>query len=115
MNQDELRKELLKEFIELGESLKAELWNAQNKQFLEFIARDIAGLSFKIHSTTDPAKRARYQRSIDVLTNHVAVMAFSRLNVMQKEASDTMFRILEKAAVFLVKAVLGQFGIILPN
>ena len=114
MNPDEIQKELLKEFLDLGETLKAELWNAQNKQFLEFIARDIAGLSVKIQSTTDPTKRARYQRSIDVLTNHVAVMAFSRLNVVQKESTDTLFRILEKVVTFLVKAVLGKFGVLLP-
>lgn len=111
MNQDEIRKELLKEFLELGEALKDELWNAQNKQFLEFIARDIAGLSLKLRAATDPAKRDRYRRSIDVLRNHVAVMAFSRLNVMQKETSETVFRVLEKATVFLIKAVLSSFGI----
>ena len=115
MNPEELAKDMLKEFIELGDTLKAELWTAQNKQFLALISRDIAGLSIKIQKETDPIKRARYQRSIDVMTNHVAVMAFSRLNVVQKETSETMFRILEKTAEFLVKAVLGRFGVPLPG
>jgi hypothetical protein len=114
MDQEQLAKDILKEFIELGDDLKSELWTAQNKQFLDLIAKDIAGLSQKIVQTTDPTKRARYQRSIDVLTHHVAVMAYSRLNVVQKETSETVFRVLEKATVFLVKAVLGRFGVPMP-
>ena len=109
-----LEKELYKDLLTLGDGIKDGLWNDQNKQFLQQIASDIASLTAKIVRTDDETKKKRYQRSIDLLKNHVTVMGFSRLNVVEKEVSAVARNLLEKAVGFLIKAALSSIGIPSP-
>ena len=100
-----LQNKLFEEFLALGKDLKEELWNESNKQFLELIARDIASLTKKIVETKDDAKKQRYRRSVALLQNHIAIMAFSRLNVVENEVRGLFGRLLEKTVGYMVESV----------
>lgn len=107
-----LVKELLyKELLALGNDVKDELWSEENKRFLELIARDVAHLSAKIVTTEDAARKKRYHRSIALLQNHVLVMAFSRLNVVENEARNIIRRLLHKLIDYTVRAAVAQIGV----
>jgi hypothetical protein len=103
--------EVLRELTKLGTDIRADLWNKQNKAFLKLMAQDVAGLTVKLQQEKDPKKRQRYRRSIDLITNHVAVMAFSRLNVVEQGVKETVLKVLQKAAALAVKALLAGVGL----
>lgn len=85
------------------ESIIPAEWEREDLDTLRVIATDIAGLTSKIASSTDPTKTAHYKRRIELLVQHVAVLAYSRLNVTENNVSAALKRFLVeavRAAVF---------------
>ncbi|MCG8417175.1 MAG: hypothetical protein MJE77_04425 [Proteobacteria bacterium] len=107
---DSIKQEVEKELLALGDGIKEGLWNEQNKNFLRFIAGDIAALTHKILNTTDEEKKKRYTRSIELLNNHVAVMAFSRLNIVDQEVRGVVERLLDKCVSLVTENVMAKLG-----
>lgn len=104
-------RDALRELTEIGTDIRADLWNKQNKAFLQQMAQDVAGLSAKLAVEKNAHKRQRIRRSLDLIANHVAVMAFSRLNVIEQGVKETVLRVLQKAAQLAIKALLAQVGL----
>lgn len=104
-------RDALRELTKVGTDIRSDVWNKQNKAFLLQMAQDVAGLTAKLAVEKNALKRKRYRRSLDLITNHVAVMAFSRLNVLEQGVKATVLRVLEKAAQLALKALLAQVGV----
>lgn len=113
LNVDQLKAEALKQLTLLGTDLRKDIWTDQDKAFLNIMAGDIAGLTKKLATEADPDKKARYRRSLDLIANHVAVMTFSRLNVLEQRVGEMVLSLLQKAGKFAITALLASVGI--PN
>jgi hypothetical protein len=109
----QLKTAALQALTKVGTDVRQDLWSPQNQAFLKQMAEDLAGLSAKLVAEQDPEKKKRLSRSIDLITNHVAVMAFSRLNVIEQGVKATVLNTLEQAASLAVKALLAGIGIAL--
>jgi len=108
---EKLKADALREFIALGTDLRRDLWTDQDKAFLGLMAADLSGLAAKLARETNPDKRARIQRSLDLISNHVAVMTFSRLNVAEQRVQEVVLAVLQKAAKLTVRALLAAVGL----
>ena len=108
---DKLKADALREFTALGTDLRKDLWTDQDKLFLGVMANDLAGLAGKLARETDPDKRARLQRSLELISHHVAVMTFSRLNVVEQRVQEVVLAVLQKAAKMTVRALLAAVGL----
>jgi hypothetical protein len=110
-SKEELKRELEAELTHLGESIRHDLWKPGDERFLGQIASNIVNLGGKILDADSDERKSRYRNEIELLTNHVAVLAHARANIAHKELEDTVLRILEKAAEFLVSLILSKLGV----
>lgn len=104
-------REALKELTKVGTDIRDDVWNAQSKLFLKQMAEDVAGLTAKLATEKDPKKKKRHRRSLDLISNHVAVMAFARLNVIEQGVKQKVLDALQKAAQLAIKALLATVGL----
>ncbi|MET0385282.1 MAG: hypothetical protein ABW321_04950 [Polyangiales bacterium] len=107
----QLRAEALQSLTLLGTDLRRDIWTQQHQQFLEQMATDLAGLLNKLRNENDPEKQARYRRSLELIGNHVAVMAYSRLNVMEQTVQGTVLALLQKVAKLAIDVLLAKLGL----
>jgi hypothetical protein len=67
--------------VNTGNTLKADLWQADDLKTLKMIAGDMVGLNAKMLLATTPDDKQRYVESLMRLVDHSALLALSRLNV----------------------------------
>jgi hypothetical protein len=115
LDMNQIKTEALAGLTKVGTDIRKELWTDQQKLFLQQMAADVAGLTLKLSTEQDPAKAARYRRSLELIANHVAVMAFSRLNVVEQKITEMVLDLLEKVASFVIDTILQRFGIAAPS
>lgn len=84
MNEEELKQEVFDFFDEIEE----ELFEPQDKNRVEMIAADILGLKMKIAKTDDVDKIEFYQERIDGLTEHLSLIALTRMNIQENKTRE---------------------------
>jgi hypothetical protein len=96
------------QFRNLGEQIRKDLWQSGDEKFLKQVATNAAGLTQKLVAATDAKKKQKYEQDLRLLGNHVAVMAFSRANIVEKEVGQVVLRLLSTAVNFLIDLVVSK-------
>ena len=73
-----------------GTRLKADLWQPDDKAYLEQRARDLAELAAKAAATSDPAQRAAYLAAARDTVTAVKVLAVIRMEATERHIADAL-------------------------
>jgi hypothetical protein len=91
-----------------GTQLKADLWQPDDKAFLEQRARDLAELAAKAAATSDPAQRAAYLAAARDAVTAVKVLAMIRVEATEQHIAGALEkRFLDELKPRLAKVLPG--------
>jgi hypothetical protein len=82
-----LKDDVLAKLKEAGDRLRKDLWHPEDLKTLAMIAEDLVGLSLKAQQANDGQKKRRYLQAAGRLADHAALLALSRLNVIQNDVA----------------------------
>ena len=85
-----LKDDVLAKLKETGERVRKDLWHPEDLKTLALIAEDLVGLNMKAGEATDPQKKKHYLQAASRLADHAALLALSRLNVVQKDVAEAI-------------------------
>jgi hypothetical protein len=78
--------------VSTGNTLKADLWQADDLKTLKMIAIDLVGLNAKALLLDNPDDKERYAQAAMRLLDHSALLALSRLNVATNDILTALKR-----------------------
>ena len=82
--------EVQKALTEAGEKLKKDIWQPSDIAVLAQRARDLVGLELKARVASDPNKKAQYRLGAELITNHIQLLALTRMSVAEKHIQEAI-------------------------
>ena len=107
--------EVEKELFQLIDSIQKDILSKEDLKTVQLIAGDIIGLYKKYNATQDESKKEFYKDRISRLTNHLALLTLSRLNVTENHLITVLERVLTIAIKAVIEVLLGKIGLSAPE